>query len=264
MSVYELFEEERNEFRVQISDLERRNTKLMEELNDSHKAYEQLQNISTGFDKIWVGCINAVCLSQTELNELNQKLSSAGINIKLKFRDEKNIIKQFVDLLIEARKDISIQGKREYLMEQQELEQTAEKHTFAPMKVSVAVPTADGDVALIQINNIEELNNFKKNGVTKEMIETAEKLKNNDNIEIVGNVLQQTEVGRVYRHFKGKLYLVLDLATHSETGEQYVVYKALYGDCKTYIRPYLMFASGVDHEKYPDVQQEFRFQLVED
>lgn len=142
--------------------------------------------------------------------------------------------------------------------------QTQTENTFAPMKVSVAVPTADGVVALIQINNVEELNNLKKNGVTKEMIENAEKLKHNDDIEIVGNVLQQIKVGRVYRHFKGKLYLVLDLATHSETGEQYVVYKALYGDCKTYIRPYLMFASGVDREKYPDVKQEFRFQLVED
>lgn len=142
--------------------------------------------------------------------------------------------------------------------------QTQKENTFAPMKVSVAVPTADGDVALVKVNDIEELNNLKKNGVTKEMIENAEKLKHNDDPVIVGNVLQQIEVGRVYRHFKGKLYLVLDLAHHSETGEQYVVYKALYGDCKTYIRPYLMFASGVDREKYPDVKQEFRFQLVEE
>ena len=142
--------------------------------------------------------------------------------------------------------------------------QTQKENTFAPMKVSVAVPTADSEVALIKVNDIEELNNIKKNGVTKEMLENAEKLKHNDDIEIVGNVLQQIEVGRVYRHFKGKLYLVLDLAHHSETGEQYVVYKALYGDCKTYVRPYLMFASGVDREKYPDVKQEFRFQLVED
>lgn len=149
-------------------------------------------------------------------------------------------------------------------MKPQELEQTAEKNTFAPMKVSVAVPTADGEIALVKVNDIEELNNIKKNGVTKEMVENAEKLKHNDDPVIVGNVLQQIEVGRVYRHFKGKLYLVLDLAHHSETGEQYVIYKALYGDCKTYVRPYLMFASCVDREEYPDVKQEFRFQLVED
>lgn len=86
----------------------------------------------------------------------------------------------------------------------------------------------------------------------------------NDNIESDSKLVRQIEVGRVYRHFKGNNYLVLDIALHSETGERYVVYKALYGDCKTYIRPYDMFASGVDHEKYPDVEQEFRFQLVED
>ena len=69
--------------------------------------------------------------------------------------------------------------------------------------------------------------------------------------------------GRVYRHFKGKLYLVLDIAIHSETQEDYVVYKALYSDCQTYIRPYGMFASKVNREKYPDAEQEFRFELVE-
>lgn len=104
MSLYDLIEEEREEFRAQISDLEHRNIELREELNESHKAYKELQNISTGFDKLWVNCINAMCLSETELNELNQKLSSVGIDIKLKFRDEKNIIKQLVDLLIEIRK----------------------------------------------------------------------------------------------------------------------------------------------------------------
>lgn len=88
--------------------------------------------------------------------------------------------------------------------------------------------------------------------------------KHNNNIESAGNGLHQIKVGRVYQHFKGKLYLVLDLAQHSETGEQYVVYKALYGNCKTYIRPYNMFASKIDREKYPDVKQTFRFQLVED
>lgn len=141
---------------------------------------------------------------------------------------------------------------------------TQTENTFAPMKVSIAVPTPDGDVALVEVNNFDELENLKKNGVTKEMIENAEKLKHNDKPMFVGNLLHQIEVGRVYRHFKGKLYLVLDLATHSETGEQYVIYKALYGDCKTYVRPYLLFASGVDREKYPDVEQLYRFELVED
>ena len=91
-----------------------------------------------------------------------------------------------------------------------------------------------------------------------------QELKQNDDVEIVDNVLHQIEVGRVYKHFKDKLYLVLAIAKHSETEDPFVVYRALYGDCQVYIRPYMMFASKVDREKYPDVKQKFRFQLVED
>lgn len=65
----------------------------------------------------------------------------------------------------------------------------------------------------------------------------------------------------IYKHFKGDYYLVEDVATHSETGEQYVVYRELYGDTKLYIRSLDMFLSRVDREKYPDVEQEYRFEL---
>ena len=66
---------------------------------------------------------------------------------------------------------------------------------------------------------------------------------------------------RVYRHFKGDYYLVVDFVEHSETGEKLVIYRTLYGDGKLYARPYEMFMSKVDREKYPDVEQEYRFQL---
>ncbi len=71
-------------------------------------------------------------------------------------------------------------------------------------------------------------------------------------------------VGRNYHHFKDKDYQVLHLAINSETEEIMVVYQALYGDCKIYVRPYDMFNSLVDIEKYPSVKQKYRFELIKD
>ena len=73
--------------------------------------------------------------------------------------------------------------------------------------------------------------------------------------------MQEIKVKSIYKHFKGDYYLVEDIVTHSETKEKMVLYRRLYGDCSLYVRPYDMFTSEVDHEKYPNIKQKYRFEL---
>ena len=75
--------------------------------------------------------------------------------------------------------------------------------------------------------------------------------------------MRELKIGKIYRHFKGNLYKVEDVAIHSETGEEYVLYRAMYGDKNLWIRPKAMFLEEVDRKKYPDVEQKYRFECIE-
>ena len=81
---------------------------------------------------------------------------------------------------------------------------------------------------------------------------------------------RKIQIGGIYRHFKGFTAKVITIAKHTETGEDLAVY-----ECKgeainsnhedgIYARPLDMFLSEVDHDKYPDVRQKYRFELIEE
>ena len=75
---------------------------------------------------------------------------------------------------------------------------------------------------------------------------------------------REVKIHGIYKHFKNKYYIVEYVAFHSETQEEYVVYRRLYGDNSLWIREKNMFLSPVDRKKYPSVDQKWRFELVDE
>lgn len=81
--------------------------------------------------------------------------------------------------------------------------------------------------------------------------------------------MREIKIGKKYRHFKGNLYKVLDIVYDSESNndaeyKKIVIYQALYGNNLKWARDYEMFNSEVDHVKYPNIEQKYRFEEIED
>ena len=75
--------------------------------------------------------------------------------------------------------------------------------------------------------------------------------------------MREVLIGRIYRHFKGDYYLVEGIARDSESGDEVVIYRKLYGDGALWVRPKSMFLEEIDREKYPDAKEKYRFELQE-
>lgn len=73
---------------------------------------------------------------------------------------------------------------------------------------------------------------------------------------------REIKAGMKVRHFKGFISEVIAVAMHTETEEKLVIYKHI-NEEQVYARPLSMFNSFVDREKYPDVKQKYRFEIIE-
>ena len=73
--------------------------------------------------------------------------------------------------------------------------------------------------------------------------------------------MNKLKINGVYKHFKGDSYIVVDIAKDCEDLEECVIYRALYGDGTLWVRKKSSFLSEVDHNKYPNVKQKYKFEL---
>ena len=78
-----------------------------------------------------------------------------------------------------------------------------------------------------------------------------------------GDIIQHFKRETVDQNSMQYLYEFIGIATHSETRDRVVVYRALYGDKGLFVRPYEMFMEEVDHVKYPEIRQKYRFEKIE-
>ena len=76
-------------------------------------------------------------------------------------------------------------------------------------------------------------------------------------------IMEDSENASIFRHFKGKEYKIIGIAKDSETLKDLVIYQANYDDFQIYAREASMFFSKTDKVKYPEVEQEYRFELID-